>query len=86
MVPRLSAAGVAVHLVHGRGRGTMHDKFAIFDGRLLVTYENALFLDDPRLAARYTEAFDRLFGRPALSPTARSDRSRPRPAARSSGS
>ena len=51
-----------------------HHKFAIFDGRLLVTgsynwtdaaesrnLENALFLDDPALIARYGEWFDRQF-------------------------
>jgi phosphatidylserine/phosphatidylglycerophosphate/cardiolipin synthase-like enzyme len=77
----------------------MHDKFAIFDGRLLVTgsynwtesaeaanFENALFLDDPGLVARYADAFERLFARPVVRPTARPARSRPRPAARSSGS
>ena len=99
VLPRLSAAGVAVHLVHGRGRGIMHDKFAVFDARRLVTgsynwtdsaeranFENALVLDDPRLVARYADAFERLFARPPVSPIDRPGRSRPTPAARSSGS
>jgi len=71
-IPLLRSAGVDVRIF--RGRGAMHQKFAIFDGRLLVTgsynwteaaekrnLENALFLDDPALVARYGEWFDRQF-------------------------
>jgi len=83
-IPVLVAAGIEVRLIRGKGRGIMHNKFAIFDGRLLVTgsynwtgsaeawnYENALFLDDPALIARYTARFERLLARPAVTPAAR---------------
>jgi phosphatidylserine/phosphatidylglycerophosphate/cardiolipin synthase-like enzyme len=52
----------------------MHYKFAIFDGKLLVTgsynwtasaerfnQENALFLDEPDIIRRYQARFDQLF-------------------------
>lgn len=83
-IPRLQAAGVDVHLLRGRGRGIMHHKFAVFDGRLLVTgsynwtesaevsnFENALFLDDPALVARYVARFERLFAGHPVRPAAR---------------
>jgi phosphatidylserine/phosphatidylglycerophosphate/cardiolipin synthase-like enzyme len=82
-IPLLRSAGVDVRIF--RGRGVMHQKFAIFDGRLLVTgsynwteaaekrnLENALFLDDPALVGRYGEWFDRQFaGAAAITPTPR---------------
>jgi len=83
-IPGLVAAGIEVRLVRGKGRGIMHNKFAIFDGRLLVTgsynwtssaeawnYENALFLDDRALIARYAVRFERLLAGSAVTPTGR---------------
>ncbi len=83
-IPRLMAGGIEVRLLRGRGRGIMHHKFAIFDGRLLVTgsynwtgsaeaanFENALFLDDPGLVGRYAARFERLFSGPTVTPAAR---------------
>ena len=83
-IPRLRAAGLDVHLLRGRGRGIMHHKFAVFDGRLLFTgsynwtesaevanFENALLVDDPALVTRYAGLFQRLFAGPAVTPTAR---------------
>jgi len=82
-IPLLRSAGVDIRIF--RGRGAMHQKFAIFDGRLLVTgsynwteaaekrnLENALFLDDPALVGRYGEWFDRQFaGAAAITPAPR---------------
>ena len=70
----LRAAGLDVQLAPRTGRrGIMHHKFAVFDGRVLVTgsynwtdaaeranFENALFLDDPALVTRYAALFERL--------------------------
>jgi phosphatidylserine/phosphatidylglycerophosphate/cardiolipin synthase-like enzyme len=80
-IPLLLEKGVKVRLVRGNGRGIMHHKFAIFDGKLLVTgsynwtdsaerfnHENALFLDDPAVIQRYQAHFEGLFhGVPTLS-------------------
>jgi len=58
----------------------MHHKFAIFDGKLLVTgsynwtdsaerynHENVLVLEDPAIINRYQTRFNRLFnGSPTL--------------------
>lgn len=73
-IPLLLDRGVKVRLVRGNGRGIMHHKFVIFDGRHLVTgsynwtdsaerlnYENVLFLDDPAIVQRYQGHFERLF-------------------------
>lgn len=83
-IPGLVAAGIEVRLVRGRGRGVMHHKFAVFDGRLVVTgsynwtdsaearnFENAIFLDDPAVVSRYAARFERLLGGPPVIPTAR---------------
>ena len=73
-IPLLLQKGIKVRLLRDQGRGIMHHKFAIFDGRLLVTgsynwtdsaersnYENTLVLDDPVVIHRYQAQFDRLF-------------------------
>lgn len=83
-IPTLVAAGVPVQQVRGRGHGIMHHKFAIFDGRLLVTgsynwtdsaeaqnFENVLFLDDPHVVARYARLFERLLRALPPAPVAR---------------
>ena len=80
-IPVLLEKGVKVRLVRRNGRGIMHHKFAIFDGRFLVTgsynwtdsaerfnYENALFLDDPAVVQPYRAHFERVFnGTPGFS-------------------
>jgi phosphatidylserine/phosphatidylglycerophosphate/cardiolipin synthase-like enzyme len=73
-IPFLLEKGVKVRLVRGNGRGIMHHKFAIFDGKLLVTgsynwtdsaerfnHENALVLDDSEIIRRYQARFEHLF-------------------------
>jgi phosphatidylserine/phosphatidylglycerophosphate/cardiolipin synthase-like enzyme len=75
-IPYLISRGVAVQLRGGYkgGRSVMHDKFAIFDGRLVVTgsfnwtisadtsnAENADFFSDPAKVARYAKEFERLW-------------------------
>jgi phosphatidylserine/phosphatidylglycerophosphate/cardiolipin synthase-like enzyme len=77
-IPFLIERGIPVRLSRGyRGeRSLMHDKFAVFDGRLAVTgsfnwttsadtsnVENAVFISDPATVARYAEAFERLWSR-----------------------
>jgi len=74
VVQSLVDDGVAVRIVHGLGRGVMHDKFAIFDDKLLFTgsynwtanaehfnYENAIFISDPETISRYQEEFNKLW-------------------------
>ncbi len=75
-VSYLGSQGIDVRLSHGyRGnRSIMHNKFAVFDGRLVETgsfnwttsadgynYENALFITDPAVAARYDQEFKRIW-------------------------
>ncbi len=75
-IPYLAGKGVEVRLSGGyRGnRSIMHNKFAVFDGRLVVTgsfnwttsaanynYENAVFLSDPAVVARYAAEFDKIW-------------------------
>ena len=68
---RVVAAGVETRLLKGGGWGIMHNKFAVFDGRLLETgsfnwtpaadksnFENAIFRSDPSLAALYSSYWD----------------------------
>lgn len=71
-VSYLGSQGIDVRLSHGyRGnRSIMHNKFAVFDGKLVETgsfnwttsadgynFENALFIADPAVAARYDQEF-----------------------------
>jgi hypothetical protein len=73
-IGRLESAGIMVRRTDGAGGGIMHNKYAIFDGRLLVTGsynwstaaeedndENALFISDSRLVSSYLEAFNVLW-------------------------
>ena len=73
-IPVLLEKGVKVRLARGNGRGIMHHKFAIFDGRLLVTgsynwtdsaerfnRENLIILDEPAIVQRYQVSFEGLF-------------------------
>lgn len=75
-VPYLAARGLAVRLSRGYkgNRSLMHNKFAVFDGRLAVTgsfnwttsaesynFENALFNSDPSVVARFEDEFERIW-------------------------
>jgi phosphatidylserine/phosphatidylglycerophosphate/cardiolipin synthase-like enzyme len=71
----LRSRGIEFKLMSGRGgRGVMHHKFALFDGRLLATgsynwsrgaeksnYENMIFTGDSAMIQSYQRAFDRLW-------------------------
>ena len=83
---RLVAAGVPLlGLQHG-GRGSMHTKFALFDGRRLATgsfnwetgssfenHEDMLLTEAPALLAAYAQRFERLAGQPATPRTEATD-------------
>lgn len=73
----LKSAGVPIRLSIGfRGeRSLMHNKFAVFDGEIAETgsynwttsatsynFENAVFIRDPKVSARYEEEFQHLWG------------------------
>ncbi|MEK7375947.1 MAG: phospholipase D-like domain-containing protein [Candidatus Margulisiibacteriota bacterium] len=58
----------------GKGRGIMHNKFAVFDDTEVVTgsynwtqgaenynFENAIFINDPEIARQYSAEFNRLY-------------------------
>lgn len=83
-ISTLIAAGMRVRELRGKGRGIMHHKFAIFDGRVLVTgsynwtdsaeaqnFENILVLDDREVVLRYVRLFDRLLRGAPAGPIAR---------------
>jgi len=65
--------GIPVKILKGKGRGIMHNKFAIFDDKDVVTgsynwtdnaeknnYENAIFISNPNVAQTYTAEFNKL--------------------------
>ena len=75
-IPYLRGRGVPVRLSRGyRGnRSIMHNKFAVFDAELVETgsfnwttsadaynFENAIFIRDPSVVARYAQEFERLW-------------------------
>lgn len=75
-IPYLRKIGIPVRLSMGfRGRHSlMHNKFAVFDGRSVVTgsynwtisasdynYENMVFISDPEIAERYEQEFQHLW-------------------------
>lgn len=75
-VPYLYGRKVPIKILAGRGRGIMHHKFAVFDGKLVVTgsynwtenaehfnYENLLVEDSVVLAGRYAKEFELLWAR-----------------------
>ena len=68
------AAGLAVRMLGVHEQSLMHHKFAIFDNHVVATgsynwtqsaeranYENLILLDDPKVVARFTEEFQRLW-------------------------
>ena len=72
---RLLSAGVPLLGVRRAGRGAMHNKFVIFDGRVLATgsfnwevgssmenHENMLVTEEPELIAAYARRFETLAG------------------------
>jgi phosphatidylserine/phosphatidylglycerophosphate/cardiolipin synthase-like enzyme len=89
-------AGMDVRVMKGRaGSGSMHCKFAIFDGQLLETgsanwslsaenasYENMMFVSDPHIIQGYQADFDwmRAQAKPAGQPEAPSAKPTPPPA------
>lgn len=73
-IARLQAAGIPLKRTDGGGGGIMHNKVAIFDGRVLFTGsynwstaaeenndENAIFLRNPAVIAAYQSAFNSLW-------------------------
>jgi phosphatidylserine/phosphatidylglycerophosphate/cardiolipin synthase-like enzyme len=75
-IDKMENAGITVKHIEGTGGGIMHDKYAIFDHRLLLTGsynwstaaeddndENALFIVDQSLVAAYGSAFEALWTR-----------------------
>lgn len=77
VISLLKEDGFAVKLLQGKGRnGLMHNKFAVFDHKLLLTgsynwtetaehynYENALFLPEKPLIKAYEKEFDGLWAK-----------------------
>lgn len=74
VIQTLIDEGFNIKIAHGKGRGIMHNKFAIFDNRLLFTgsynlttnaehsnYENAIFISDPETIAQYQKEFDKIW-------------------------
>ena len=74
VVQSLINEGFNIKIVHGIGRGIMHNKFAIFDNKLLVTgsynwtnnsehfnYENAIFITDTNVIRQYQKDFDNIW-------------------------
>jgi len=77
-IPYLTSQGLAVRLSRGYkgNRSLMHNKFAVFDGRVAETgsfnwttsaesynFENAVFIADPVSVARFQAAFERIWAR-----------------------
>ena len=73
-IAELARDGLNIKITHGEGRGIMHNKFAIFDGKLMVTgsynwtnnaehfnYENAVFITDPNVIMQYQKDFDNIW-------------------------
>jgi phosphatidylserine/phosphatidylglycerophosphate/cardiolipin synthase-like enzyme len=73
----LQQNNIQVGIRSGRGRGIMHDKFAVFDGKEIFTgsynwtnnaelnnWENALFSSDSNLIQAYEKEFEVLWNAP----------------------
>ena len=74
VVQALADKGFKVKIIHGKSRGIMHNKFAIFDKKLFFTgsynwtdnaeyynYENAIFISDPVTIKQYQAKFDKIW-------------------------
>ena len=75
VVQSLIDEGFDIRIRHGNGRGIMHNKFCIFDKKLMVTgsynwtynaehnnYENAMFIADPEAIKKYQQYFNNIWG------------------------
>ena len=73
-IPILADDQFSLKITHGEGRGIMHNKFAIFDGKSMVTgsynwtnnaehfnYENVIFITDPNVIKQYQKEFDTMW-------------------------
>jgi len=73
-ITELAREQVDIKITHGEGRGIMHNKFAIFDSKSMVTgsynwtnnaerfnYENAVFITDPNVIMQYQKDFDNIW-------------------------
>ena len=73
-IPILANDQISIKITHGEGRGIMHNKFAIFDGKIMITgsynwtnnaerfnYENAIFITDPNVITQYQKDFDSIW-------------------------
>jgi len=69
----LISKGIPVKIRIGKGRGIMHNKFAVIDEKEVITgsynwtnnaeennYENAVFITDPEIVKQFSSEFDRL--------------------------
>ncbi|MFA5034981.1 MAG: phospholipase D family protein [Candidatus Margulisiibacteriota bacterium] len=76
-VPYLVNKGFKVKIIKGKGRGIMHNKFAVFDDKEVATgsynwtdnaeknnYENSLFLKGAQIVSAFSREFDQLYDRP----------------------
>ena len=74
VVQMLIDEGFDVKIARGKSRGIMHNKFAIFDKKLLFmgsynwtknaehfNYENAIFISNPLTIKQYQEEFDKIW-------------------------
>lgn len=74
VIQSLIDSGFDVKITRGKGRGIMHNKFAIFDKTLLFTgsynwtdnaeffnYENAIFISGPEVVKQYQKEFDKIW-------------------------
>ena len=72
--PFLQKKGVNLRLLPGKGRGIMHNKFAIFDGKILLTgsynwtesaekynWENVIILDDTAVVKVFRDEFEKMW-------------------------
>ena len=70
----LRAHGIDIRVMKGKARGIFHDKFAIFDDKLLETgsfnwtangekynHENVIFFTDPELIRAFRQEFEKLW-------------------------
>ena len=73
-ITELAREQVDIKITHGEGRGIMHNKFAIFDSKSMVTgsynwtnnaerfnYESAVFITDPNVIIQYQKDFDNIW-------------------------
>jgi phosphatidylserine/phosphatidylglycerophosphate/cardiolipin synthase-like enzyme len=80
VVKALIDEGLNIKITHGKERGIMHNKFAIFDKKLLFTgsynwtanaehfnYENAVFISDTETIRQYQNEFDKIWNSVSVS-------------------